>query len=140
MNDNRSAFLTMLILLIFTAWVLPADAQLDRLRKPTKKDGEAGKSHDAPVAVIPAGEFWMGVDGTIGLEDERPRHKVWLDAFSMDLYEVTTRRYTSFLAATGRTPPWLWDSVKLDIHGDRPVVGVNWEDADAYCHWTGKRL
>jgi len=139
MKDALSVFMAMLILLIFAVWVLPADAQLDRLRK-SKKDTEAVKGDDAPMGVIPAGEFWMGIDGTIGLEDERPRHKVWLDTFSIDLYEVTTSRYGKFLAATGRTPPWLWDSVRLAIHGERPVVGVDWEDADAYCRWAGKRL
>jgi len=134
-----SALVTIVALLIFAVWLLPTQAQLERLRKP-KQDNEAVKGDDAPMGVIPAGEFWMGIDGTIGLEDERSRHKVWLDTFSIDLYEVTTNRYAKFLAATGRTPPWLWDSVKLAIHGERPVVGVDWEDADAYCRWAGKRL
>lgn len=40
------------------------------------------------MAVIPEGEFWMGRDGMEALEDERPRHKVWLDAYAMDVYEV----------------------------------------------------
>ena len=139
MKDALSVFMAMLILLIFAVWVLPGVAQLERLRKP-KQDNETVKGDDAPMGVIPAGEFWMGIDGTIGLEDERPRHKVWLDTFSIDLYEVTTSRYGKFLAATGRTPPWLWDSVRLAIHGERPVIGVDWDDADAYCRWAGKRL
>jgi len=92
------------------------------------------------MASIPAGEFWMGVDGMLGLEDERPRHKVWLDGYTMDLYEVTTSRYARFLVATGRTPPWQWEAVNLQIHGDRPVIGVDWQDAEAYCRWAGKRL
>jgi formylglycine-generating enzyme required for sulfatase activity len=89
---------------------------------------------------VPAGDFWVGVDGMMGLEDERPRHKVWLDAFSLDRYEVTTKHYARFLAATGRQAPWQWESVNLDIHGDRPVIGVDWTDAEAYCRWAGKRL
>jgi formylglycine-generating enzyme required for sulfatase activity len=92
------------------------------------------------MAPVPAGEFWMGVDGTIGLEDERPRHMVWLDAYLMDVYEVTTGRYAKFLDATGRIPPLFWDQVDPAHHGDRPVVGVDWEDADAYCRWAGNRL
>ncbi len=119
--------------------VLPVDAQLDKLRK-HKKDAEVMQGDDAPMALVPEGEFGMGVDGTIGLDDERPLHKVWLAAYFMDLYEVTTSPYVRFLAATGRTPPWLWDSVNLAIHGDRPVIGVDWDDADAYCRWAGKRL
>lgn len=139
MSHMRSAVLPALALLAIAVWAYPADAQLDRLRK-LKKDTEAVQGDDVPMAAIPAGEFWMGVDGMIGLEDERPRHQVWLDAYTMDLYEVTTGRYAQFLAATGHTPPWQWESVNLQIHGDRPVVGVDWHDADAYCRWAGKRL
>lgn len=139
MIQERSAFIASLIILAVTVWVLPTDAQLDKLRK-HKKDAEVMQGDDAPMALVPEGEFGMGVDGTIGLDDERPLHKVWLAAYFMDLYEVTTSRYARFLAATGRTPPWLWDSVNLTIHGDRPVIGVDWDDADAYCRWTGKRL
>lgn len=115
------------------------DAQLDRVRK-LKKETEAVKEADAPMVKIPAGTFWMGIDTLQGLEDERPRHKVWLDDFWMDLYEVTVGRYAGFLAATGRTPPAFWETVTPAIHSDRPVIGVDWEDADAYCRWAGKRL
>lgn len=82
----------------------------------------------------------MGSDGTEALEDERPRRQVWLPAFSMNLYEVTTAQYAAFLAATVRPAPWLWETVNLSQHGDRPVVGVDWHDADAYCRWKDKRL
>lgn len=139
LRRSARALLGLGLLLAVSAWVLPAEGQLDRLRK-LKKEADAATSEDVPMAAIPAGEFWMGVDGTIGLEDERPRHKVWLDAYAMDVYEITTGRYARFLAATGRTPPWRWESVNLQIHGDRPVIGVDWHDADAYCRWAGKRL
>ena len=138
MNRPRRCFFGFLVTLLVTTWVFPADAQLDKLRK--QKREAAVQGNDAPMAVIPAGEFRMGVDGMIGLEDERPRHKVWLDAYSMDLYEVTVARYTRFLAATNREPPSYWETVKLAEHGDRPVIGVSWDDAEAYCRWAGKRL
>src|SRR5262245_61973274 len=103
MSGIRVHFAAVAIMTI--AWcvrgVLEADAQLDRLRK-LKKDAESAQADDAPMAVIPAGQFWMGRDGTEALEDERPRHQVGLDAYSMDVYEVTTARYAKFLSATGR--------------------------------------
>lgn len=89
---------------------------------------------------VPAGEFWMGLDGTQALEDERPRHRVMLEAYSIDQYEITTARYAAFLAARPRKAPWLWETVNLAEHADRPVIGVDWEDAQAYCRWAGKRL
>jgi formylglycine-generating enzyme required for sulfatase activity len=53
---------------------------------------------------------------------------------------VTTAQYAAFLAATNRLAPWQWNTVDLSQHSDRPVIGVDWSDADAYCRWKGKRL
>jgi formylglycine-generating enzyme required for sulfatase activity len=129
------AYLVMLAL----AMPMPlACAQIERLKK-LKKDMELQVA-DAPMVEIPAGEFVMGFDGTQALEDERPAHRVWLDGYSMDQYEVTTAQYAAFLAAQPRPAPWQWESVNLALHGDRPVIGVDWHDADAYCRWKGKRL
>jgi formylglycine-generating enzyme required for sulfatase activity len=113
-------------------------AQLDRLRK--SKPAALPTVTETPMATVPAGEFLMGFDGTQALEDERPAHRVWLDAFSVDLHEVTTAQYAAFLAHTNRVAPWQWETVHLSHHADRPVIGVDWADADAYCRWKGKRL
>jgi formylglycine-generating enzyme required for sulfatase activity len=115
-----------------------AQAQLERLRK--NASVEQTVSVDTPLVEIPAGEFAMGLDGMQALEDERPKHQVWLSTFSIDIHEVTTAQYASFLAASDRPPPWQWDRVDLAKHHDRPVIGVDWSDADAYCRWRGKRL
>jgi formylglycine-generating enzyme required for sulfatase activity len=126
-----------LVLAVF-GWVTVGDAQLDRLRK--SKTLEPTSVPETPVVEIPEGIFSMGFDGTQALEDERPLHRVWLDAFAMDLHEVTTAQYALFLAATNRPAPWQWQTVDLSQHGDRPVIGVDWADADAFCRWKGKRL
>lgn len=130
------AWLSIVICLLVPPLV--ASAQLERLRK-SKPLGSSAVV-DAPMVEIPAGEFVMGFDGTQALEDERPAHRVWLDAYAIDQYEVTTAQYAAFLAAASRPAPWLWESVTLVHHGDRPVIGVDWADADAYCRWKGKRL
>ena len=77
-----------------------AYAQLERLRK--NKEVEAAPLPDPPMVSIPEGDFLMGADGTDALEDERPQHRVWVDRFEIDRYEVTTRRYAEFLSVTGR--------------------------------------
>ncbi len=128
----------LLVFLIVLLCTPLASAQLDRLRK--SRPVEAAAAIDAPMVEIPAGEFVMGFDGTQALEDERPAHRVWLDTYSMDQYEVTTAQYAAFLAAQPRPAPWQWESVNLALHGDRPVIGVDWHDADVYCRWQGKRL
>jgi formylglycine-generating enzyme required for sulfatase activity len=95
----------------------------------TGKDG-------SEMVLVPAGEFWMGSDEN---EYEKPRHRVMLDDFYIDRYEATNALYHKFVSATGRPAPAL--SKDNDFNGSRqPVVGVSWDDADAYCRFAGKRL
>ena len=94
----------------------------------------------APMVLVPAGEFWMGLAEGEGLDDEQPRHKVYLDAYYIDQYEVTTERYAKFLELARWQKPVNWDMVKAPDHATRPVIGVSWADADAYCRINGRRL
>ncbi|MFH2069613.1 MAG: SUMF1/EgtB/PvdO family nonheme iron enzyme [Elusimicrobiota bacterium] len=84
--------------------------------------------------LIPAGEFTMGSDR--GESDEKPPHKVYLDAYYIDKYEVTFEQYDKFCEATGRKKP----SDSGWGRGTRPVINVNWNDAVAYANYYGKRL
>lgn len=135
-------FIGVFLLSLFVSSLLAnidcSHAQLDRLRK--SKPLEPALLQETPMVVIPEGPFEMGASGTQALEDERPAHRVALGEFSMDLYEVATAQYGAFLTATGRPAPWLWEMVSVARHADRPIVGVDWQDADAYCRWKGKRL
>jgi formylglycine-generating enzyme required for sulfatase activity len=87
---------------------------------------ELGKKYDANTS-----ESWFA--------DEKPQHRVWVDAFYMDKYEVTVGEYKAFLRATGRQglPESVSQYAPKDTH---PVVQVSWDDADAYCRWAGKQL
>jgi iron(II)-dependent oxidoreductase len=91
----------------------------------------------APMIFVPAGIFEMGSD--IGDIDETPVHKVYLDEFYIDVYEVTNAQYKRFIEATGHPKPLYWDNPKCNAP-DQPVVGVTWQDALEYCRWAGKRL
>jgi formylglycine-generating enzyme required for sulfatase activity len=128
------AFLSILLFLTGTASI--SEAQLDQLRR--SKAVEHPASAETPMVEIPEGPFAMGLDGIQALEDERPEHQVLLPTFFMDLHEVTTGQYAIFLAAIHRAVPSQWTTVDLSQHGDRPVIGVDWSDADAYCRWKGK--
>ena len=98
----------------------------------TGKDG-------VPMVLIPAGEFTMGSDK--GDDDEQPIHKVFLDGFYLDKFEVTNGRFAKFVEAIQSEPPWGFDDKETPVlHADKPVRWVNWMDAMGYCLWAGKRL
>ncbi|HEV8540190.1 MAG TPA: formylglycine-generating enzyme family protein [Nitrospiraceae bacterium] len=104
-------------------------------------EAEARKNGD-PMVWIADGAFTMGSQD--GISKTMPTHHVYMSAFYIDMFEVTTARYAKFLTASGQSQPWLlprlWDQVDLPSDGDRPVIGITWTAADAYCRWAGKRL
>ncbi|MFC1718338.1 tandem-95 repeat protein, partial [Candidatus Poribacteria bacterium] len=96
-------------------------------------DSSAG----TPSVYAPEGEFQMGSDD--GDDDEGPMHMVYVDAFYMDIHEVTNAQYQRFMDATGHSAPLYWSDSRFSAP-DQPVVGVTWYDAVAYAEWAGKRL
>lgn len=81
---------------------------------------------------IPEGWFWMGDDD--GRDDERPAHRIWVDAFELGAFQVTNADYAHFLAATGHLKPLLWDDPNFN-RADQAVVAGSWFDAIDYCEW-----
>jgi formylglycine-generating enzyme len=144
-SSNKEYFMSALLRLIVVGTVLfvPRDllAENSRLAEPDT----------GPMVSIPAGPFPMGVPpgDRDGGRDEYPRHEVYLDAYMIDTYEVTNGRYLEFVKATGHRVPQnaknptrnLWEGDRItESLAARPVVNVDWFDADAYCRWAGKRL
>ncbi len=81
----------------------------------------------------------MGDDN--GDPDERPQRTIHLDAFEIDRYEVTNIQYQRFVRLMEWRTPCYWSGSDYPPgQADYPVVGVGWEDANAYCDWVGKRL
>ncbi len=112
---------------------------------------EQKKKYD--MVTIPAGEFIMGTDNA--REDEYPEHRVYLDAYKIDRYEVTNAQYWEFLEYMKKTndhskcykaetsgkdhTPRFWDNEYYNVP-DYPVARIDWYDAYAYAAWAGKRL
>src|ERR1700733_3550663 len=84
---------------------------------------------------IPEGWFLMGSEG--GQDNERPVHRVWVDAFELGATQVSRAEYSKFLAATGRREPPNWNDPNFS-QPEQPVVAVSWFDAVAYCEWLSQ--
>src|ERR1700704_41275 len=81
---------------------------------------------------IPEGWFWMGCED--GRDDEKPRHRVWVDAFGLATCQTKNEEYSIFLDATRRPKPLSWNDPAFN-HPKQPVGAVSWLDAVAYCEW-----
>ncbi len=135
----------LIAMLALAAYPVMAAPLVDRGAKESatgqKQSPENPASPRPPVGTmvaIPAGEFTMGSQD--GDADERPVHKVQVNAFSIDLYEVTVGQYEEFLRSGEARAPLDWNRMNQSAHHKRPVSNVDWGDAAAFCKWAGKRL
>ncbi|MEH6652302.1 MAG: SUMF1/EgtB/PvdO family nonheme iron enzyme [Motiliproteus sp.] len=84
------------------------------------------------MITIPAGRFKMGDLDRNGDDNEHPVHEVVMTAnLALSKTEVTFTDYDLFALSTGRPLPedngW--------GRGNRPVINISWNDANAYVHW-----
>lgn len=140
-------------------------------------------AYASPVAVTPragppltfiafdGGLYEIGHEGNgFAFDNERPRHKVWLEPFRLASRLATNGEYLAFIEAGGYRHPefWLsegWATVQRegweaplywrrdsenwtiftltgrhDVDPDEPVCHVSHYEADAFARWSGKRL
>jgi len=130
-----------------------------REEPPKSRIGADGKE----MVEVPGGEFWMGCNETTDTEcnaDEKPGRLLSVEAFRIDRTEVSVAEYgrcadAEACSSDGLTPPgdskfaingvdhsdWLqacnWGTAGRE---NRPMNCLSWQQANAYCHWAGKRL
>ena len=93
------------------------------------------------MVYVPAGDFTMGSGESDSLaeDDEKPAHRVTLEAFWLDQTEVTNAQYSRCVeAGVCEESEYAADSTYNGA--DYPVVGVSWHNAVTYCEWAGGRL
>jgi formylglycine-generating enzyme required for sulfatase activity len=82
----------------------------------------------------------MGSEG--GQDNERPVHRVWIDAIQLGACQVTNAEYSRFLRARGKLPPPFWEDSNFN-HPEQPVAGPSWHEGAEYCAWlsasTGRK-
>ena len=69
-----------------------------------------------------------------GQDNERPIHRVSIDAFSLAATQVTNAEFSVFLQSTNSPPPPFWNDPNFN-HPHQPAVAVSWFEAVKYCEW-----
>jgi formylglycine-generating enzyme required for sulfatase activity len=123
--------------LLFAAYKVPEMGV-----SPGPKTAAADCTQCPDMVVVPAGAFAMGSPPSELYRGAETQHRVTIASpFALGKYEVTFEQWEACLADGG------CGGFVPDDHGwgrgDRPVIGVSWEDAKAYTAWlsgkTGKR-
>jgi gamma-glutamyl hercynylcysteine S-oxide synthase len=127
------------------------------------KKEEAQKTETAPAAeqkpaiqygemvLIPGGEYTIGTNDQKDPSDPKqisnayPEHKVKLNAFWIDKYEVTYKQYLDFsiktsYVAEGTAEGKTWRTFFSAEKANFPVTYITWKDASEYCKGNGLRL
>ena len=131
-----------------------ADEARSLLRKYSKKDAvflkkTSNNSISSEMVHIPSGFFKMGLNNK--LEDESPEHRVFLDGFYIDKYEVSAKDFSQFLNIKNNVKKYYSDNKfgTLEYTGkfqprpgleNYPINNISWLAAKDYCKWKGKRL
>jgi formylglycine-generating enzyme required for sulfatase activity len=119
------------------------------------------------MADIPAGSFTMGCDPKRDdveggcFDDEKPAHKVTLNAFKMGKYEVTVAQFHQFVEETDykttaetegscysldEKGSWSyvkgnsWRKLGFDQTDNDPVACVSWNDTQKYLEWLNGKI
>jgi Tol biopolymer transport system component len=128
-------------------WAITSPPEVTAAASPTSdtSNGAIGE-----MVEVPAGIFEMGCDpeqnGGEDCTGDAILHQVTLDAYRIDKYEVTNASYAQCVAAGGCTQPYKDSSAtRTSYYGNPsfanyPVIYVDWDQANAYCAWAGKRL
>lgn len=87
------------------------------------------------MVALPGGDFMMGDNHKLGDDNEYPVRRVTIERpFALSRYEVTFVQYDAFARATRRDLP----SDEGWGRGNRPVINVTWQDAQAYAQWLSR--
>ena len=99
--------------------------------------------HMNAFVFVEGGSFMMGNPGlgwALGA-DSYPAHKVTLDSFSIQKYEVTQGDMDLFMEVTGYVSTYENYDRKRDNNPDRFIdelpAAVTWGDARSFCQWLG---
>lgn len=134
--------------------ILPMPIPTEIPPTPTQANYRISEIDGMEMIYIPAGEFtigWEGTDSTISiLPGPYPDflvHKVILEGYWIDKYEVTNGQYQQCVedgvcrsCNQNNIPPQGTDYFTSQEYAEYPVVNVSWYMARDYCGWADRRL
>jgi sulfatase modifying factor 1 len=101
--------------------------------------GSAASGAPAGMLHVASGNFLMGNNSEPF--EATPLHQVNVGPFFIDITEVSNQQYERFVRERSYRLPVGWNGPSAPGGKiDHPVVGVSWDDAQAFCRWSGKRL
>ena len=107
------------------------------------------KADPKNMILVSPGFFIMGSNRS--LEDEAPEHRVYLDSYWIDKYEVSAGKFAEFLNTLDNVKGYYLDNKFGTLYYDGrfhprpglenyPINNITWNAADEYCKWKEKRL
>jgi acetoin utilization deacetylase AcuC-like enzyme/formylglycine-generating enzyme required for sulfatase activity len=118
--DGRFIKLTVIVFCPFLILLMHSGCR--RVKNATAAPQVVKTKTGIEMVVIPGGFFEMG--GSKGASDESPVHKVWVDSFWMDRFEVVQEQFRKYQISD----PSHFKNPK------NPLEQINWTDAAIYCN------
>lgn len=161
MLGNRYTILSLFIVTVMTINIAACNdsgsqntvAQNSKAEAPVS---QSSTSNFPGMVLIPAGEFIMGNDDIdvsgkskeFGFNEpwylpEHPKQKVHLNAYYIDIYEVSNLQFRNWLISLNRFNQATMDTLIKRLHlevDNLPVRTITWTKAQEFCYGIGKRL
>ncbi len=115
------------------------------------RNGKSSVEKESPkdMVLVSPGFFIMGSNRS--LKDEAPEHRVYLDSYWIDKYEVSAGKFAEFLNTLDNVKGYYLDNKFGTLYYDSrfhsrpglenyPINNITWHAADEYCKWKEKRL
>jgi formylglycine-generating enzyme required for sulfatase activity len=109
-----------------------------KLEEPAPGEERVNEKDGTVLVYVPGGEHTLGAEGID--RRSRPIRRVRLSPFWIGKFPLTNEQFSRFLKENPHRPkPAFWEDLSFN-QPQQPVVGVSWEEAQAYCHWAGLEL